>query len=138
MERYKISVLLNAIPGARILNVNMGNDNIQKCVVIPLNDSMSQNEKGEVSLELVAYPNKKKGKFNQTHSIKMRLSAEKYKSMTKEQLYSVPFMGAMYTFTPQPVFNPVPTHNVETQQYVQAKTYTEDNSFNVSSDDLPF
>ena len=46
MERYKISLRLNALPNARVLNVNMGDGNIKNCVVIPIDENMVKKDNG--------------------------------------------------------------------------------------------
>lgn len=138
MERYRVSVQLNALPKARVLNVNMGDNDIQKCLVIPISENMPMNEKGDIYLELVAYPKKKMGKKGQTHGLKMLLDQEAYKIMKKEEIYAMPFVGSMYVFTPQPTLAAVPTSPVEIQQYVQTADLSWDDSENTTSEDLPF
>ena len=48
MERYKISLRLNALPNAKVLNVNMGDGNIKNCVVIPIDENMVKKDNGDV------------------------------------------------------------------------------------------
>ena len=147
MERYKISLRLNALPNAKVLNVNMGDGNIQHCVVIPIDDNMVKTDNGDVYAYFVAFPKSKTGGYNQTHSIKYNFCAETYKKMSREEIYAMPFVGAMSPISVTPTFAPVPTASVEATKgfvqtstdFVQETTPQTDKKYNpISIDELPF
>ena len=147
MERYKISLRLNALPNAKVLNVNMGDGNIKNCVVIPIDENMIKKDNGDVYAYFVAFPKSKTGGYNQTHSIKYNFCAETYKKMSREEIYAMPFVGAMSPISVTPTFAPVPTASVASTtgfvqtstDFVQETTQQHDKKYNPTSiDELPF
>ena len=147
MERYKISLRLNALPNARVLNVNMGDGNIKNCVVIPIDENMIKKDNGDVYAYFVAFPKSKTGGYNQTHSIKYNFCAETYKKMSREEIYAMPFVGAMSPIGVTQTFAPVHATPVEATtgfvqtsiDFVQETTQQHDKKYNPTSiDELPF
>lgn len=147
MERYKISLRLNALPNAKVLNVNMGDGNIKNCVVIPIDENMIKKDNGDVYAYFVAFPKSKTGGYNQTHSIKYNFCAETYKKMSREEIYAMPFVGAMSPISVTPTFAPAPTASVASTtgfvqtstDFVQETTQQHDKKYNPTSiDELPF
>lgn len=153
MEKFSISLQLNAFSGSKVLNLNLEGGE-KRCVVIPIDEYMFQTANGGIWVEISAFP-RQTNKFNQTHYLKRHLPKQVTDKMTKDEIFALPFLGSVkplqqnqlpnqgYQQNYQPNYQP----NNQTQyqprpaqpQYVAATPQTNNSKQDdVNADDLPF
>lgn len=89
-----VNVRLTALEGIGITTLNNGKENME-CLVIPMKQNyLSQTERGDIYLNLIAWGSDKL-KDGKTHLIKQSLPKEVREKMSKEEMSNLPILGDM-------------------------------------------
>lgn len=93
MSNFSISLDLKKLKNAFVKDFQ-GQTGAKKCLVIPIEDAGLKEYKDSLYLNLTATESKNNN-FGQSHTIKAQIAKEKYFAMTKEERFSIPYLGNM-------------------------------------------
>lgn len=121
METLGIKITLTSLNHViKTMKGKSGNET--RCLIIPIkNNNLFESDKGNIYLDLIAFPLKNSNEYGDTHLLKQSLSKEIRESLTDEEKNKLPIFG-----------------NVKELNISKEPEPKVDNNLDSDIDDLPF